>query len=96
MINILVTVLAVLAVGLNVFATSKVATSSHYEIGQKWSQVALIWLLPIVGAILAWSLTKDSPPQLHTTDLRDYGGAGDHDRNDSAAADIGGGDGGGD
>ena len=94
MIYTLLSVVAVMVVGLNLFATFLVARSDRYETSQKLWQAAVIWFFPIIGAVLAWSLAKDSPSERVTTDLRDHLGSGDGYRNDSAA-DLGSGDGGG-
>jgi len=93
----LVIAVAALLVTLNVVATVIVGRSPRYELRQKWLQMALIWLVPAVGALLAWSLARDTPSARLTTDLADRLGHGDGGSHvyDTAISDVGGGDGGG-
>jgi hypothetical protein len=53
---IVVGVLLVAQIGLNVFITRRVLASDYYEPFQKGSQIAIVWLLPVVGLILVWSI----------------------------------------
>jgi hypothetical protein len=51
--------LAVLAVlAFQVWVTFKVRRSSDYDAGQKSAQTKLIWLLPIIGAAVAFSVLE--------------------------------------
>jgi cyanate permease len=54
---------------LSAYATLVLAYSDRYELHQKWAQAAMIWALPIVGAILVWSLARDTRASRVTTDL---------------------------
>ena len=48
--------LTVLLVGLNSAATYVLVRSQRYERRQKLFQAILVWFVPIVGALLVWSL----------------------------------------
>jgi len=93
----LVIAVAVLIVTLNLVATVTVGRSPRYEPRQKWLQMALIWVVPAVGAVLAWSLARDTPSARLTTDLTDSIGSGDGGSRayDTSTGDVGSGDGGG-
>jgi uncharacterized membrane protein YgcG len=81
---------------LNAKATLVLSRSPYYGAKQKLFQLVLVWLLPIVGAVLVWSLATDTKSQRFTTDLQDRGGFDDgHMRFDDSSFDGGGGDGGG-
>jgi hypothetical protein len=47
-------------VGMNIAATLKVHASSFYEKKQKSIQYALIWLVPVLGAILCYELARQN------------------------------------
>lgn len=74
--SILSVLLAVLLL-LNFGSSLALARSSRYDRKQKWLQFVLIWLLPIVGALLVWALAKDRPGERLTTDPRNCDGNGD-------------------
>lgn len=94
MIYTLFLVAAMLAVALNVFATLLIVRSDRYDTPQKCYQAALVWLIPVIGAVLVWSLAKDPPAERVSTDLRDrLGGQGSYEN--TSSADVGSGDGGG-
>lgn len=63
------------ALGYDVFAIRRVCTSSFYSPAQRWAQVALILLLPIIGAYLALYMARDNvplfqkPPVDHVQDI---------------------------
>lgn len=48
--------IAFFLVGLQAFATLRVRRSVAYEPAQKWAQIRLIWLLPLLGAALVLSV----------------------------------------
>jgi hypothetical protein len=50
-----------LLVAFNFVATVRVLRSDLYSAKQKWAQVLLVWLVPLLGAILVWSVL--SPPR---------------------------------
>jgi hypothetical protein len=53
-------VLGLLAlIGLQVWATVRVYRSDLYEREQKWMQAKLIWLVPLIGAMLVLSVLKE-------------------------------------
>ena len=85
MITILFILVAVLT-ALNIKTTLVLARCAYYDTKQKLFQLALVWLLPVVGAILVWSLATDAPCKRVSTDLNDRGGNDDgHIRLDSSA-----------
>ena len=93
---ILLILIASVVLALNIKATWLLNRNAYYDANQKIFQLALIWLVPILGAVLVWSLTADAPQGRFTTDLSDHVGYDDGKiRSDSAAFDIGGGDAGG-
>ena len=87
--------LVALLVIVNVAVTLAVCRSQKYEQRQKFGQVALIWLLPVVGSLVSFSFLSEGGGERVTTDLADRGGSGDSDRSASSASDYGGGDSGG-
>lgn len=102
--NFMLSLLMTLAVVLNAYATVVLVRSPRYERRQKWLQCGLIWLLPVFGAILVWSLAHDAKAPMFSTDFSSSGaGVGDGvigsdscSSNDGGGADsCGGGDGGG-
>jgi hypothetical protein len=46
-------------IGLQVWATVRVYRSDLYERDQKWMQAKLIWLVPLIGAMLVLSVLKE-------------------------------------
>ena len=46
-------------IGLQVWATVRVFRSDLYERDQKWMQAKLIWLVPLIGAMLVLSVLKE-------------------------------------
>jgi hypothetical protein len=53
----------------NIVATRRVAVSSYYTQDKKLAQYLIIWLLPVIGATLAYSLTKEEKTERVATDL---------------------------
>ena len=66
--------LTVLLVGLNSAATFILVRSQRYDRRQKLFQGLLVWFVPIVGALMVWSLARDTEATRVTTDLTDKGG----------------------
>ena len=94
--SFIILILLALVAALNVKATLDLARSSYYSPKQKLFQLALVWLIPIVGAVLVWSLAVDSKTERVTTDLKDRGGNDDgHIRLENSSFEGGGGDAGG-
>lgn len=92
----LLVLIALVILALNIKATLLLTHSSYYDAKQKVLQLALVWLVPVLGAILVWSLATDTPRGRFTTDLRNYSGNDDgYIRSDSSASEIEGGDAGG-
>lgn len=85
-------------VAINLKATHVLARSSYYSQKQKIIQLVLVWGLPVIGAILVWSLAAETTSTQITTDLQDHAGYDDgHISLGDASFDGGGdGDGGGD
>jgi len=82
----------VLVAAINLKASLVLARSTCYSQGQKWVQLGFVWLVPVVGAILVWSLAEDRQTDRVTTDLSDQGGNDDGQiRHDHASFDAGGG-----
>lgn len=54
--TLLIVTLCVLSLllSLNLYISLLVAKSDFYELGQKYAQYALIWLLPVIGAIACY------------------------------------------
>ena len=49
------------ALAFQVWVTIKVRRSGEYDAGQKNVQTKLIWLLPILGAAVAFAVLEDDP-----------------------------------
>ena len=60
-----------LIVGLNILATRQIASCECYEMRQKRAQYAMIWIVPIVGAMLAISLARGEVLSRVSTNLTD-------------------------
>lgn len=92
----LLILIAFIVLILDIKASLLLNRSSYYDANQKILQLALIWLVPVLGALLVWALTANTPKRRFTTDLKDAAGNDDGwIRHDSPASDIGGGDAGG-
>ena len=57
---ILLSIIATLILGMNIYVTYKVHLSEYYDPAQKYIQYALIWLLPILGSTLCYLFVRDS------------------------------------
>jgi hypothetical protein len=62
---------AILLSGLNAAATFVLVRSGRYDRGQKILQTLLVWLVPVVGALLVWALARDTITNRTTMDLTD-------------------------
>lgn len=84
-------VLLLIVAALNLKATYVLAHSFCYDSKQKLFQFVLVWLLPIIGAILVLTILRETPTEKVTTDLSDRGGNGDgHIRLDNYSSEDGG------
>lgn len=86
----------VLLFALNAFATLSLYRSPLYDARQKWPQLFLIWLLPVLGAVLVIQFSKEHRPGGRTGDYSadcgiDSSGLGSYSIGDCAAGDGGGG-----
>jgi hypothetical protein len=52
-------VLALLG-GANLAASVVVIRGPHFDGGQKAVQLVLVWLLPVVGAVICWSFSRNA------------------------------------
>ena len=95
--NIVLLILVAIILVLDVRATWVLVRSSYYDAKQKLFQLVLVWLIPVLGAILVWSLAADSSGKRTTTDLSDRFGNDDGnirlDNYSSNSGSDGGGDG---
>ena len=106
--NTLLVVPLALGVALNAYATAVLIRSSFYDARQKWYQLLVVWLLPLIGAVLVSSLARDTKSRRLGGDLRNRNGFDDGDArldnyssegwndSDGGGHSDGGGDGGGD
>lgn len=51
------------ALWFQVWVTIKVRRSSDYDASQKSAQTKLIWLLPVIGAAVAFSVMENDTPK---------------------------------
>lgn len=65
---VMVGVVVVLVV-LNLASTAAVGRSASCDLRQKLVQLAFIWLVPFIGAILAWTMAREPLVERHATDL---------------------------
>lgn len=75
--NIVLLILVAIIFALNIKATWVLAHSSYYDKRQKLFQLALVWLFPVLGAILVWSLATDPSNERITSDSSDRFGNDD-------------------
>jgi hypothetical protein len=71
--NIVLFILITIITLLNVKAMLVLKRTSYYDTKQKYFQIALILLVPVIGAILVWYLAAESAGERVTTDLADRG-----------------------
>ena len=81
--------LAVLLVGLNSAATYILVRSQRYHRRQKILQALLVWLVPVIGGLLVWSLARDTKADRVTTDLSDRAGLDGYKIPDGVGENIG-------
>ena len=62
---IVLLVLAIALASLNVAVTLAVLRSGDLRVGQKIAQCILVWLVPLVGALLARHILRDSAADHH-------------------------------
>lgn len=74
--NLLPASILFLAVSFNLYVHFRVLKSTSCEPGQKWAQYALIWLLPVVGAVLCCLCAGDSSARGAAGQASDGGGNG--------------------
>ena len=60
--EVVIAMLAVIAV-LNVWVTWRAVGDALSTVGQQAAQIALIWLLPVIGALLVLRLQRRQPEQ---------------------------------
>jgi hypothetical protein len=48
---------------LNVYASFHCYRDTFSERGQRWAQIVFIWVVPVVGAVLALRLSRNEPEQ---------------------------------
>ena len=82
-------ILGIISIG-NLVVSVGVILSGTYSAQQKWAQVAIIWLLPVVGALIAWFflLENRGTPynnSKHTADEKEWAGYQTGGRCDEAA-----------
>lgn len=92
----LLLVAVILVFTLNAYATLSLYRSPLYDARQKWPQLFLIWLLPVLGAILVIQFSKAHRPGGrvagdYSADCGIGGGLGSYSAGDCAAGDGGGG-----
>ena len=68
-VGIVLVAIAVALIGLNALATAVVTGSTSYDRRQKLLQCVFIWVVPFVGALMAWSLARETNSERFTTDL---------------------------
>lgn len=88
---------------LNVYATLRLYLSPLFEPRQKWPQLGMVWLLPVLGALLVIHFCREPRPGRDSAAYSaDYGvdsgdlGLGSFSSSDCSAGDSGGSCGGGD
>lgn len=59
--TVLLIALALALMALNAYATARLLRSTSFGAGQKAAQVALVWLLPLFGALLVLRVLTDEP-----------------------------------
>lgn len=55
--NSILYVVALLA-AVNVFTSFQVIRSDYYTAAQKFAQCVMVWLIPVLGALLIWSFLR--------------------------------------
>ena len=89
--------IAVVVLALNVMVSFSLAKNTSYERFQKIAQYALVWLLPLIGALVVHYFLRENQTSLHKAGSHFVdSGHGDFYRNESAADAFSGNDTGGD
>jgi hypothetical protein len=57
--NALSVLIVVGVLGLNLWASVLLLRSRHYSAAQKAAQLAIIWALPLIGAIVVWFVMRE-------------------------------------
>jgi hypothetical protein len=97
LLNIVLIAIAVIVIALNVMVSGSLAKNTSYEPFQKNAQHALVWLLPVIGALVVHFFLRESRTSLNKADSHFVeSGLGDGYRNESAADAFSGSDTGGD
>ena|SRR5688572_15457088 len=60
-----------LLAALNLFASVAVFRAFSHSSTQRWVQVALVWLVPVVGSVLALAFLAADRPSRHVLSSRD-------------------------
>jgi hypothetical protein len=96
--NILPLILAAIILVLDIIATRVLISSPYYDKKQKLIQLGLVWLVPVMGGILVWTMASEPASGRVTTDLTDHSGydVGLLTHDNAPSPSDGGGDGGGD
>ena len=63
----------------NTVVCFRVLRSASYVPSQKFGQILMIWLVPVVGATLVWNFLREETTTRFTTDLADRFGNDDGD-----------------
>jgi hypothetical protein len=84
---LLIATVFLILVGLNVYATVVIVGSTETPRSRKWPQCLFVWLLPVVGAVLALAAHKPSTDAAHFNDA-DVGVIGEGANLDSSIGDI--------
>lgn len=87
--NILLLILISIILGLNLKASWALSHSTYYDKKQKLIQYFFVWLLPVLGGVLVWSLAVETSSKRLSTDLSDHFGYGANSPSESTG-DIGG------
>lgn len=72
---LLVAFLAAVVIGVNLKATILVCRDSLSEPAQRWAQMALVWLLPVLGALVVFAVHR--PAERHPGKYREPPDPGD-------------------
>lgn len=69
--NVFGAIVLLASLAFQIWVTRKVFRSDAYEPAQKRAQAKLIWFVPVVGAVLAFSMLEPEPEQRRQNDERD-------------------------
>lgn len=89
--QVAVVVLSFLQLALSLHVSRRVLASPMYDDFQKRYQLALVWLVPVIGVVIVWRFLADEPPverEGETNEVDDEAGDADHPLpQDTASAD---------